>query len=388
MIKNATQPPKIFYGLHMAEGVAEYREPGEDPFRILIGEKALKNMDPTFTGCPIYVLHVEDVSVEEIGKANPDDPEGKTREVGYVVESFFNQADGKHWVKFIIIQDEGHQAIARKWKLSNAYKPGKDFGLAGEWHGVPYQREVRSGRYEHLAIVPNPRYTESVILTPEEFKAYNENKMAELERLANSKQEEEETEDMGKEKAKAFSFWKREKVKNEADLEGVCVQLPTRKIDVTVEEAIEIADKAYTNAYHCNGDERVKVGEGEMSVNELVAAYGDMKNAEGEDDESMENEEDEEESEEKGKKAVKNGADKASEEDEEEVEEDEEDDKASKSKKNSKQDDEDEDEDDEDEKVSHMNALRNAHKVAAKVERTTLETMSTGVQRGISNYGK
>lgn len=222
-LKNATTLPKVYYGLHMCEGVAEYREKDKEPYRIFIGETCLKNMDPTFEGRPIYVEHVDDVNLENL--QNEAD--------GYVAESFFNPRDGKHWTKFIVVSDAGHRAIANGWKLSNAYVP-KRTANGGEWHGVQYAKEITEGEYEHLAIVRNPRYAESVILTPEEFKVYNSEKEIELKKLANSKE--------GDQKMK-LNFFKRAKVENGADLEGMSVVLPKSGKEVTIAQLVNEADE-------------------------------------------------------------------------------------------------------------------------------------------------
>ena len=44
-IENAKSLPKIYYGLHFAEGVAEYKEPevnNGQPYRIFVGEEVMK----------------------------------------------------------------------------------------------------------------------------------------------------------------------------------------------------------------------------------------------------------------------------------------------------------------------------------------------------------
>jgi len=172
IIKNDFQNGQRFYALHMNEGVAEYRPPNEDMYRILIQEKICKQMDASFTGCPVYVGHVDD--------------ETKDGVVGYVVKSFFNQADGRHWAELIITEDAGLNAIRKKYRVSNAYLP-EDYAGGGKWHGVDYEREVMKGVYKHLALVDDPRYEETMVLTPDEFKLYNQNKELELKKLNNSK---------------------------------------------------------------------------------------------------------------------------------------------------------------------------------------------------------
>lgn len=254
VVTNATVMPKRYFGLHMVEGVAEYREPEQMPYRIFIGEEAIKNMDPSFEGRPVFVRHVDEVDLKNI--QNEAD--------GFVVRSFFNPADGKHWVEFLIVSDKGHNAIRNGWKLSNAYIP-KEFAGGGQWHGVDYAKEVRRGEYEHLAIVPNPRYSESVIMTPEEFKLYNEDKELELKRLANSKGEE-----------PMLQFFKKAKVENSADLEGTVVVLPKSKVEKSVLQLVNEMDDYQLKMKEpqmANGEHHVMVGEHKMSVNELVAKH-------------------------------------------------------------------------------------------------------------------
>lgn len=261
-IENAKTLPKIYYGLHMVEGVAEYKEPqvnNGQPYRIFVGENCIKNMDATFPGRPVYVHHVDDVDLDKIHEAD-----------GYVVESFFNKSDGKHWAKFIITSDRGHEAVKSGWKLSNAYIP-KKFSGGGLWHGVEYLKEVEEGEYEHLALVPNPRYEESIILTPEEFKTYNNEKESELQKFTNSL----------KEGAKSmFGFFKKTKVENSADLEVMSVILPVSKVEKTLTQIINEADememKAKEEEPMANAEHHVMVGEKKMKINELVKKYQEM----------------------------------------------------------------------------------------------------------------
>lgn len=268
LIMNASTPPRIFYGLHMAQGVAEYRNPkqnGGKPYRLMIGEDAIKNMDPTFAGCPVFVSHVTDVDGWTAGR---DENGNEVEPDGWVTESFYNSYDGKHWAKFIVTTDRGHEAIRSGWKLSNAYFP-ESKAPGGLWHGVEYLNEVVKGKYEHLAIVPNPRYSESVILTPEEFKAYNSKKDLELKALANSNEQGEKP---------MLKFFKKAKVDNSADLEGMSVELPKSKKEFTIAELVANADSNMMSGCYANGDHKVKVGDEEMTVNELVAKHMAMKN--------------------------------------------------------------------------------------------------------------
>jgi hypothetical protein len=139
-VRTINSKGQIFYGMHFYPGVAEYEDPEEGPFRVFINENTIRNMGPSFAGRPIFVDHVDEVD------DNLEELHGK--EDGWVIESFFNAADGKTWAKFIVVSERGLTAIRRGYKLSNAYIP-KSFSDGGLWNGVTYKKEVTAGEYEH-----------------------------------------------------------------------------------------------------------------------------------------------------------------------------------------------------------------------------------------------
>lgn len=337
MNNSSKTPPKVFYGLHMAPGVAEYRDADADPYRILVNENTIKQMDPTLVGKPVYVRHKDEVDLSKLSEID-----------GWVVESFFNQSDGKHWCKFIVVTDKGNDAIKNGWRLSNAYVP-KNFGPGGLWHGVEYAKEVTSGEYEHLAIVPDPRYDESVIMTADEFKNYNETKGLELKRLANSKGE-----------TSVLNIFKRTKVENSSDFDSMMVQLPVSKKEMTLTQLVNEHDKIVNMAGYASEEHMVNLGEEEMSVKDLKDCYGKMKNAEKE--RMMKEEEMKKNAELDGgeKEAMKDKA--ASDKTENEAEEE----KKEKEMKN-----------------AHFNALKNAH---LKFEDPTTVDLNKAA-RGKARYG-
>lgn len=241
---------KVWYGLHIVPGVAEY-DNGGNSFRVLLNEATIKSLDPSFAGRPVYVHHPnEDVNEDLDMLRNEAD--------GWVSESFFNRADGKHWVKFITVTKRAEKAIAQGYRLSNALQ-NLTFGVGGLCNGVSYDKELKKGEYEHLAIVPDPRYEQSVILTPEEFKRYNEEKNLEILKLANSKG-----------KKMKLQFFKKQKLENTMDLTGVSILLPKSGKERTIEQLVNAADLAEEARAN---PPKLKVGETEMSIEELVAAH-------------------------------------------------------------------------------------------------------------------
>lgn len=373
----------IYYGMHFYPGVAEYAELGNEPVRVFLNEDTIRNMDPTFAGRPIYVDHVDKV------EQNVDALRGEVD--GWVIESFFNQADGKHWVKFIVVSELGERAIQSGFRLSNAYIPSS-YGNGGQWNGVSYAREITAAQYEHLAIVQNPRYEESVIMSPEQFKQYNDNQVATLKRLANSKDQ--PIKENGKMKLNIF---KRQKVENSVDFDGLVVELPKSKKEMTLTQLVSDHDAILNMNGYANGDHMVKVGEDEMSVNDLVKKHmemcnsakdeAEMKNAgEGEPGEDIENDNDEDGTIAAGVRDVgSRGGDKSldNEEDEDSVDNEDDEEAPAEKKKNA---------------VSIKNEklrlakekaarLKNANTRQNSIPRPTIETSVDQVARGKSRYG-
>lgn len=298
-------------------------------------------MDRSFVGCPVYVQHVDEVPAKlEDVKKEAD---------GWVVKSFYNEADGKHWCQFVIHSERGLNAIARGWKLSNAYMP-QQYGTSGRWNGVDYDKEVVNAEYLHLAIVPDPRYQESIVLTPQEFRDYNEKQSKQLALVANSR----ESTTM-----KVLSFFKRTKIENAAEFSDAIVVLEKSKKEMSVADVISKYDDVLSNEVD-DVSKRVKVGDEEMTVNEICEKYMNMK-AELD--------------------GYKNADDEKKKKDEEEAKKNEEDKKKKdeEANKNSL------------EEKKKADAIKNAeddkNKKAIANEDETVQTMDTQVSLGKSRYG-
>ena len=272
--QNAKEEPKVFYCKHIAPGVCAYADE-----TILIGEEALKEMDKTFAGKPIYVNH-QKVNLENIQKEAD----------GYVAESFYLPEDGSHWAKMIIVSDKGHEAIRKGWKVSNAYIPD-EFGIGGEWHNIPYNREVMKAHYTHLALVDNPRYEEATVMTPEDFKTYKESKREQLKQLENSKNQKGE-------KRMNWKLFERKEVTNSEEIANKMVELSNGST-VSIREMINAVEENLEKKSKCNDilEDVVKVNGEDMKVADLIKEYESKCNKCNED------EEDEEEK--KSKKASK-----------------------------------------------------------------------------------
>lgn len=288
LFNNLKEENKVYYCKHIAPGVCGYLEE-----TIFIGEETLKKMDRSFSGKPIFIEHRE---------VNPETE--KQDAVGYVIESFYLPEDGTHWAKILIIEDSAHNLIKQGWKVSNAYQ-ATGFGVGGEWHNIPYNREVTDAHYTHLALVDNPRYEEAEILTPEEFKKYKEEKQAQIEKLQNSKSS--ETKQGEK---RMFKLWKKTEVTNSDDISKVMVEL-SNGTTVSVGEMVNSVEKDLKekeSKNKCNEDDiknkKVKVNGEDMTVGDLIEAFEkkDKKNAEDEEKKDEEKKDKKNESEDKEEK--------------------------------------------------------------------------------------
>lgn len=107
----------------------------------------------TLVGCPVIIRHhpVSDDNVDDL-------------RVGVVSNAWFNPDDGWFWCEGIIWDDEAIAKIGQGWSVSCCYITKGTTGESGEWHNMPYDDELLDGVFEHLAIVPDPRYEEATIL--------------------------------------------------------------------------------------------------------------------------------------------------------------------------------------------------------------------------------
>lgn len=326
-IKNAKQFPKCFYAKHMETGLAGYSNE-----TILIDTDNLKTMIPTFVGKPVYVRHQE-VDLETM----------KDKACGYVTDSFYNELDGWLWVKMLITDDDGFLAIANDWSVSNAYIP-TEWGTGGTHHNCPYDRKIIGGEFTHLAIVPDPRYEEAKIYTPEEYKAYQEDKKKKLEEVHNSKEKDIKMSDKDEMIEVKKGFFQ--------EMFGELLNAVKKNADEDKKEEDKKEEDQKENAE----DQEVEVGDEKMPLKELINKYVSLTNKMNE----MEKGEDKEEGKEK-----ENSDDKDEDDKKEEKE----------AKENSKGD------------VDHFEELRNAHMKYSPQVHATLETPMDQTARGKARYG-
>lgn len=341
---NARDFPAIYYCRHMEPGLCGY-----DKEKILVDADAMKNMNPTFAGKPVYVGH-QKVDVSKI----------QEQADGYVIESFYNELDGWSWAKFIVVSDKGKDAIARGWAVSNAYIPS-EFASGGQSHAIDFERKIVNANYTHLAIVPDPRYEGAKVFTPEQYKAYCLDKKAHLDEMKNSKGE--------KKMFKRFFKTEQKEVTNSNDIdENTMVELTNGK-SVSIKEMIETVENAKTKKNsededkkdkkeQLNADTEVDVGGEKMPLSQLMNKYANAQKENAADEEKKKKESDE-----KANSEKKNAEDKE---------------KADKDKKK---------EEDEKANAKHMDELKNARGKASGSGFVHVDTSLDQLARGKANYG-
>lgn len=271
-IHNASQLPQVFFCKHMVAGLAGYEDE-----TILVDLAAMMRLMPSMKGVPVYVHH-QDVDIETVENAD-----------GYVSDCWYNPDDGWLWASFVAVSDAAHEAIRSGWAVSNAYIP-EEGGNGGTYTNIPYDRKLRGGEFTHLALVPNPRYELAQIFNEAQYKQYLADLETEKKQLANSKEEK---------KPMAFKLFRNEKkgVEDVSDLSEVLVNHKGKEVSVQalLNDASEFDELAASLE---EGTYEVKVGDGMMTLSELVNKYNELcegKENESDEDEDKENESEEEE---------------------------------------------------------------------------------------------
>lgn len=380
-VQNANGRGKVFYGLHFVPGVAEYRDK-DGPYRVYLNSETTKRMDKSFEGRPLFILHVDEVE---------DDIETLKRDAdGFVVKSFYNAADGKHWCEFLVLSDEAEELIREGgYRLSNSYYVTHK-GPPGTWNGVKYRFEVTAAEYEHLALVPDPRYGESIILTPDEFKNYNEQKLADVPRILNSKK--------GSTGMK-LTFFKREKVKNSEEYANIMVALPKSGKQYSILQLVNKADEAEEGSDEprvVNSSDLIEFDGETITIGKFMKMHNELlkklENKDDEDEDEKDNEDDEDDDdmeefdnddEEQDIEVVK----KTEKAEKEKAINKKKNKKANKKKNSYTEDDIEEEVERRMKKLSKADRLRNARDFFEDDDESGVEIGTDMIQRGISRYG-
>ena len=273
-LKNAA--PKRYRTKFIEPGLADYTAEGFG--KVLVSKEALDQMLPSFVGKYVKVQH-NDMSQEEAF----DFVEGKESADGVVSEVGYDEESGWYWADLVIWSAEAQDNIDNKgWTVSCAYEVDEADGKGGSYHAIPYDQEVMTGEYTHMAIVDNPRYEGATI-------------------VQNSKNDEDDV----KGGIMKFKLLAKKKVKNEEPdkkpeekEEEVQNMEPDAMVEMENGEKVPVSEmvEAYKNRQNMepdgekmlNMEDEVDV-DGEMvKVSDLVSCYQKRENAEPPTDEKAE----------------------------------------------------------------------------------------------------
>lgn len=132
----------------MRKGLVAYPEE-----TILVTQNALESMAQSAHGIPVTIEHpgipIDSKSLQDI------------QVVGRVSKFDYDRDEDLWYAEFVVDDDEAVKLLQSGYGVSTAWY-GQDYAAGGTLNNVPYARELTGARYEHLAIVKNPRYEMAV----------------------------------------------------------------------------------------------------------------------------------------------------------------------------------------------------------------------------------
>lgn len=131
----------------MRKGLCAYHDE-----TILLTQESLDQLSKTAHGIPVTIEHpseaITDQNVESLS-------------VGRVSRMDYDPSEDLWYAEFVVETEEAAKYLRDGWGVSTAWY-GDEYAPGGTLNNVPYDREVKKARYEHLAIVKNPRYEMAV----------------------------------------------------------------------------------------------------------------------------------------------------------------------------------------------------------------------------------
>lgn len=250
--ENSTGRPRAFKARHLEPGLVKYEELGEMDAKtgkrkdlvLLLRKEAIDKMRNSARGIPVVNWAHKDVSPDDFKKGKAD---------GVVTGAVYNADDGWDWMEMLVWDPDTIKNCDRGFQVSCAYKPTDIDYTPGVYHNIPYDGEILNGVYEHIAVLPNPRYEKSMI-------------------ICNSTG------------GKMKQFWLKLLGKNEpVEVAGAEVEMDGNKVPLEVlvnsYKAVKAEEEkvALENAAKALSDDAiVKVGDKEVTVKDLKAAHSAM----------------------------------------------------------------------------------------------------------------
>lgn len=113
-------------------------------------DKMLADPEKTIIGKPVINEAHREVS--------PDDYRNGGA-AGTVIDAWYEPADGWYYCDALIWDEDTRRNLSNNdYSVSCEYTSLAPWGPAGTLNQIPYDKEVKDGRYKHLAVVASPRY--------------------------------------------------------------------------------------------------------------------------------------------------------------------------------------------------------------------------------------
>lgn len=255
----------------MRRGLVKYPEE-----TILVNQNALEKLAKTSYGIPVVIEHPGVKITPENFKDIPVH--------GRVADMTYDEKTDEWMINFVVDTQEAVDCLNSGWGVSTAWI-GENYGPSGTYNAMPYDRELLEGKYEHLAIVKDPRY--EMAKGPVFYNS--KNSLQEKSKGSNIIDNSQKT---GSKKMlfKLFRMIKEEIKTNENEsymlnIAGQDVPLANVLEEMKAMEEkknAEDKDKEEEEKKALNGDDMVEYNGQKMTVNELVEKYNCMKkNSEG-----------------------------------------------------------------------------------------------------------
>ncbi len=152
--------PKRYRIFHVAPGLVQYTSDGQEHL-VLLKRETLDAMNQSFVEKPVFNenhMMVDAADAFVLKSGNRED-----LAVGIVHDAGCEEWSGRYWVDASIWDDETQDNIDEGYGVSNAYIVKKS-GPGGIHNSITYDEEVLEAQYHHLAIVSNPRYSDTQII--------------------------------------------------------------------------------------------------------------------------------------------------------------------------------------------------------------------------------
>lgn len=139
---------KVVATKFLTPGLVSYRDQAGGKVELLRKETIDEGL-ASIEGNPVTIGHIDLEQAENIDYSN-----------GRVTNPRFNAADGWYWCDSVVETDQARQRINSGEYPSCGYEV-LEYGPGGVWQNMRYDREITKIRFNHMAIVEKPRYTDS-----------------------------------------------------------------------------------------------------------------------------------------------------------------------------------------------------------------------------------